>query len=657
MRRPLSQETTGNSLHKRKRFILLVVLLASAVIYAGTPPTVTTTVQMPSFSSHSFQAKPQLSNQPLRPNLIIILTDQHNYRTLNCYREHLLTKTTYTPEQVNVWGDSPHLIPSTPHIDKLAKEGALFSNFYTVAPVCTPSRASFMTGLYPTSTFVGGAHSNSGPLNDQLTTWAEVLRLKGYRTSYMGKWHLDGTDEPGWDADQKPNRKFGFIDNQYRWNRGHWKYLREDGNKTMHSHQLQDEGLFRGVEDKHFTTDFLFDRGIEFVQQATEDNVPFALLLSIPDPHGPTQNQPKYRNMFDHLFFKYPNSAIRNMKYDPPAPGFNYLNRSKVKVTEVDAWVEQYEHSTIWQNYMRQYYGMVKCIDDNVGKLMQFVQGSRIYDDTIVVFTSDHGDQLMEHGKFKKNMPYEGSAGVPFVIRWPGVIPAGKIVETARSSIDFAPTILSLMGVDVTVFDFQGVDASQDILSSQMLVKDGSQVVISFRSDWMAAIKDGYKYIVGKGNPWLNDLNVDPEEMINYITDLAHESTLDDLRIALVNALKSYKFPVTEQHDTIFLDTPGCVDQQGMIHLKQTGLFCDDIGSEFLPKTMCQEKFEVRKHCPFTCGQCQCQDSSGPIWNNGSVYTCNEIKASMCADEKVNLFCPETCENTYICPSRKINES
>ena len=80
----------------------------------------------------------------------------------------------------------------------------------------------------------------------------------------------------------------------------------------MHSHQLQDEGLFRGVEDKHFTTDFLFDRGIEFVQQATEDNVPFALLLSIPDPHGPTQNQPKYRNMFDHLFFNYPNSAIRN---------------------------------------------------------------------------------------------------------------------------------------------------------------------------------------------------------------------------------------------------------------------------------------------------------------------------------------------------------
>ena len=613
----------------------------------GTPTSTTT----PSTNPTSAPTQTQ-------PNLIMILTDEHNYRTINCYREHLLSKNTYTPEQVNVWGDSPDLIPSTPHLDKLASEGALYSNFYSVSPLCTPSRASFMTGLYPT--FVGDAKGNHGVLGDDLVTWAEVLRKEGYRTGYMGKWHLDGRAKPGWDTDR--DRPFGFTHNQYRWNRGHWKYLDEDVNGTMHSYTMDHEGTFHGVEAEHFTTDFLINRGIEFVEQATDDNVPFALVISIPDPHGPNENRPEYRDMFDHLFFQYPESARRNMKYDPPAPGFNYLSKDTVPVLEVDAWVDKYEQGRFWQTHMRQYYGMVKCIDDNVGKLMKSLQESGIDDDTIVVFTSDHGDQLMEHGKLNKGRPYEGSAGVPFLIRWPDVIPAGKVVETARSSVDFAPTILSLMGVDVdgsdsdaTGMNFQGVDASQDLLSTQKLIKDGSQIVISFTTEraWVAAIKDGYKYIVqANGEPWLYDLNIDPEEMVNQIDSWFHTEIVDDLRNALVEALSMYKIPITESVDTLFLDMPACFNSRSVIpEMNKKGLFCSDIGTEVLPSRKCGTNHKVRNHCPLRCGNCQCADSDGPIWHKGSVYKCSEIDTTMCTNQKVNLFCPKTCGNMDICSS------
>ena len=127
-----------------------------------------------------------------KPNLIMIITDEHNLRTLSCYRNYLANKCPNC-NSTDVWG--PNLVLDTPNIDALAEEGAIFTNFYTASPLCTPSRASFMTGLYPT--FVGEADVNQGPLDPNLITWAEVLRSeRGYHTGYMGKWHLDGTIKP-----------------------------------------------------------------------------------------------------------------------------------------------------------------------------------------------------------------------------------------------------------------------------------------------------------------------------------------------------------------------------------------------------------------------------------------------------------------------------
>lgn len=216
-----------------------------------------------------------------RPNVIVIMTDEHNFRTISSYRKHLLSK--YPKESVDVWGDN--VFVETPNIDSLANDGVLFTNFYSPLPQCTPSRASFMTGMYPEAT---GASTNHQPMNEDQTTWAEILQQNGYYTGYVGKWHLDGETIPGFDAPK--GRYFGFNHTKYRYNRGHWKCFDELENgeiKVYNDFKQCKKDFSKQDLKKHYSTDFLFQKGIDFVQHATGEmqNDPFVLFLSITDPH------------------------------------------------------------------------------------------------------------------------------------------------------------------------------------------------------------------------------------------------------------------------------------------------------------------------------------------------------------------------------------
>ncbi len=217
----------------------------------------------------------------------MMLTDEHNLRTLGCYRE--IFKKKNQQEQAYVWGDNVEV--ETPHLDRLASQGALFTNFHTVAPLCTPSRASFMSGLYPQRT---GAYKNHGRMDDDIVTFAEILeKERGYHTGYGGKWHLNGEAKPGWSehtvdndgdtaANESDHRRFGFKDSTYMWNRGHWKFLKNDENNNRQEYEFWQRGQFKGKEEENFTTDYLFDRSIEFMKDAKARNEPFAYVLSIP---------------------------------------------------------------------------------------------------------------------------------------------------------------------------------------------------------------------------------------------------------------------------------------------------------------------------------------------------------------------------------------
>lgn len=149
---------------------------------------------------------------------------------------------------------------------------------YTVAPLCTPSRASFMTGLYPRFT---GAWLNHNAMYSNMTTWAKILKKEAnYYTGYVGKWHLNGDNKPGWNS----QRKFGFVETRWQYNRGHWKFFEDTVEKGQQAYEWTDEAeeKFAKTMDKNYATDFLMDRGLEVIDRGLKLNRNFAVMISIP---------------------------------------------------------------------------------------------------------------------------------------------------------------------------------------------------------------------------------------------------------------------------------------------------------------------------------------------------------------------------------------
>jgi len=450
----------------------------------------------------------QAGAAPNKPNLLIIHTDEHNFRTLGCYRA-LLPK-----EQAFVWGED--VAVETPHIDSLAKRGAICDRFYTSSPVCTPSRASFVSGRYPQNT---GAYINEAPMNDAVVTFAEVLRRNGYATGYAGKWHLDGSARPGW----TPARQFGFEDNRYMFNRGHWKQLED----TPAGPRVKGGDTYnvKGADEKSFTTDFLADKTVAFLK-AHKDQ-PFCFMVSMPDPHGPNSVRPPYDTMFENVKFEQPRSA--------------FVRDGGQPACAVPPAKPQMEN-------MARYFGMVKCIDDNVGKILSALGEQGLLERTVVVFTSDHGDMCGEHGRVNKGIPLEGSARIPFLISYPGKIKPGTVVHEALATVDFKPTILSLLGAPPDERD-EGRNASALFLNGKAPA-DWKNVAISRHApgEWLMAISSRYKFIVSTdSDPCLFDLDQDPFETRNILQTPASRPIVRELGRALADYARRCKEPHAEQ--------------------------------------------------------------------------------------------------------------
>ena len=448
-----------------------------------------------------------------RPNLLIIHTDEHNFRTLGCYRAVM------TPDQAFVWGKG--VAVETPNIDWIAKDGALATRFYATTPVCSPSRSSLVSGLYPQNTPVV---TNNIPMRDGIVTFAEVLRRSGYATGYAGKWHLDGHGKPQW----APERQFGFADNRYMFNRGHWKQLEETAQGPRVKARKGNKPTYdvKGADATSFTTDFLADRTVAFL--AAHKDEPFCWMLSIPDPHGPNSVRPPYDTLFDSLKFQNPRTMA--------GPD-----------TNLPSWAKKQARS-LNNAQMARYFGMVKCIDDNVGKILKAVKAAGVLDRTIIIFTSDHGDLCGEHGRHNKGVPFEASAKIPFVIRYPGTIRPGTIVHEALGCVDFSPTILALMGFEAPA-GVQGRDASALFTTGK--APDAWQDIAFFRSTgarndgacWLAAVTKRWKIVYGGGEPWLFDLQTDPDELTNFFARPECREVVRDLSKALLAYGAEYKDP------------------------------------------------------------------------------------------------------------------
>lgn len=462
-----------------------------------------------------------------RPNLLIIHTDEHNFRTLGCYRDLM------SDDQAFIWGDGVKV--DTPHIDSLAQDGAICDRFYASSPVCSPSRASFVSGLYPVN---AGVPKNGEHLTDGLVTFAEVLKRNGYATSYLGKWHLDGQDKPGF----APERKFGFDDNRFMWNRGHWKKLglKADGKPYVAARGKngQPSGSVAGADEKSFTTDWLTDRTLEIIER--DQDKPFCVMVSIPDPHTPNTVRAPYDTMYSNMHFNKP----RTMEWP---------------VDKMPKWCRIGEKNSceeIEQEKWQAYWGMVKCIDDNVGRMLADLKAKGLDQNTIVIFTSDHGDLLGEHHRINKSLPYEGSARIPFVIRYPEKIRAGKVVHTAYTTVDFGPTILGIMGIGDKMVNTEGVDDSKAFLSSEKAIgEDRITYVTSSHRNTVAAVNKRYKLVLSHvDKPWLFDLEKDPDEVINHYENPAYAQVAARFKTELFKLMERHNEPLlTSDTETLIL--------------------------------------------------------------------------------------------------------
>lgn len=453
----------------------------------------------------------------LQPNVLIIITDEHNFRTLGCYREGL------PREQAEMWGLGATV--DTPNIDRLAHEGVLCTRAYATSPVCSPCRAAMITGRYPHAV---GMPTNNHVLDRSVPTLADRLNAVGYRSAFIGKWHLGGSGKPEW----SPQVDGGFQNTTFMFNRGHWKkFTIRDGKPAVGAGTggKPTYGL-DGADEKSFSTDWLTDRAIEFITDRTEAK-PFLAVVSYPDPHGPNTVRPPYDHRFDNLPFRAP----RTYRTGLPAP--KWLSGAK-------------KHPVFRGEDMSRYFGMVQCLDDNIGRLLDRMKSADCLNNTLVIMTSDHGDLCYEHDRQNKGNPYEGSARVPMILRQPGRIMPERVYHQPVGTVDLTPTIMGLLNLPAHSDD-HGRDLSAELADTTS--KDASSAdlpAVTFLRNagtspgWVAAIDQRYKLIISVNDePWLFDAVEDPDELVNHYGRPETTPVVKRLAAALANYGKLRKDP------------------------------------------------------------------------------------------------------------------
>lgn len=384
----------------------------------------------------------------------------------------------------------------TPHIDRCAREGAIFTCAISPLPVCTPYRGSLITGRTPLST---GLVINDIPLKTTETSIAHVLNAAGYDTAYIGKWHLDGANRP---APVPPGpRRQGFA---------YWMGANFEHNYDRSAY-TDNEG--RLATWPGFDAEAQTSHAIEYLKKRNPER-PFGVFLSWGPPHHPYRTVPsRYLDMYDpEAIAARPNCA---------------------QVPRRDLWG---------------YYAQTTFLDDQFARLMAALDGLGVKNETIVVFTSDHGDMHGSHGVYKKQWPWDESVKVPFVLRFPGVVPSRAVLDFPFSVIDVMPTLLGLMGLPIPT-PVEGTDLSafirrerDDPPPSVLLMNPcpfsigdprGEDQVPRFRGmrmEYRGVRTSRYTYVRTIDQPWLLYDNVnDPYQMENRIGDPKFKAIRHDL--------------------------------------------------------------------------------------------------------------------------------
>ena len=357
-----------------------------------------------------------------------------------------------TTQAISAYGGIYKDLAPTPNIDRIAKEGMLFQNVLCTNAICGPSRAAILTGNY---NHVNGfiKNENGGQFNNKLWTFPQELQKNGYSTSLFGKWHL-GSTPVGFD-----NFMYHVSSGQqgFYWN----PVYNQDG---------------KDIKTKGYATNLTTDAALEWLDKNKTNDKPFMMMLQYKAPHRPWEPDTKYENLWDEVEFPYPATFNDNYKTREKTAGdtemtMHHLTRRDLKMkrpqeltpkerTEWDFFGAKNGQAIIpegmtleeakkwkYQIYIKDYLACVKSVDDNIGRVLEYLTANNLEQNTIIILTSDQGFYLGDHGWFDKRWIYEESIRMPFIMKYPKKIQKGSENRDVISNIDFAPTILQLAGV------------------------------------------------------------------------------------------------------------------------------------------------------------------------------------------------------------------
>ena len=347
-----------------------------------------------------------------RPNFIYIMTDDHAAHMLSAYGS---------------------AIASTPNLDRIAEGGMLFENAFVTNSLCAPSRAVLLSGKY---SHKNGQLSNRGAFDGSQQTFPKLMREAGYETALIGKWHLK-SEPTGFD---------------------YWKVL--PGQGRYHDPEFIEMG--KRVRHEGYVTDLITDFVLQWIENRPEDR-PFLLLYHHKAPHGPWEPDEKHRAMFagetiaepphfDDDFSNRASAAAASESDLEPELAARYTRWGSPPPPELDALERK---KWVYQRYVKDYMRVVASVDDNVGRLLDHLDRAGLAANTVLIYTSDNGMFIGDHGLFDKRFMYEEPLRVPLLVRYPPMIRPGGRTEAMALNLDFAPTILDLAGIPVPD-DMQG---------------------------------------------------------------------------------------------------------------------------------------------------------------------------------------------------------
>ena len=469
-----------------------------------------------------------------RPNILFIYTDDHSYRTINCY-----------PESFD-WVE-------TPNIDSLARDGMRFTHAY-IGTWCMPSRATLLTGHHQfgvESMRMEGKYPGSTYDSQQCPFWPSVFRKQGYTTAHIGKWHT-GTDT-GYGRD---------WDFQIVWNR--------PKHPDTSQHYYYDQPItYHGGETKmlkRYSTDQYTDWAINFLKGDGRDEAkPWYLWLCYGAVHSPFTPADRHLENYKEIDVPTPADIF------PPRPG------KPDWAQKIEFWKRGPNGEPVYGGrqgkalhaWVRQYHQAVRAIDEGVGRVLKTLDESGQRDNTLIIFTSDQGFAWGQHGFRHKMAAYDANIRSPLMISYPKVIPKGSICETAVGGVDIVPTIFSFAGLDPP-WEFHGHDLTPLLRDPKaewphpMMLTNTNRAYGSATAEipksgvdhnsgipcYVMLRKDKWKYVralIPNSIEELYDLENDPEELTNLATASTANSTLGELRQTAIVELRRNKAPFVDK--------------------------------------------------------------------------------------------------------------